>query len=358
MEWSPRTTRFLHSQLLVWFQENARKLPWRTKRSNPYYRWLSEIMLQQTRVETVLPYFKKFTKEFPTVTALAAADSDTIQNMWAGLGYYSRARNLHKCAKIVATEYNGRFPNTASELRELPGIGPYTAAAIASMAFDENIAAVDGNLERVLARFLGLREVAKGNAKIEAFALDIAALGDAGSVNEALMDLSSGVCKVKNPDCLVCPLGSKCETRRSGDFEIIPMKAPKPAKIELDAKGVFFYRKSRGKAEFLLARRPKGAWLGGMWDLPWTVEIEPTISKLPGSKEAEATVKRTITNHKIRFTVEARRLKASDKVSELQTRLRAYGSEFRWAQVDSEDYSLPRPSERALQKIRTKIGLK
>ncbi len=344
--------RELHESLLQWFSENKRKLPWRNSKATSYHRWLSEIMLQQTRVETVLPYFKNFTSTFPTVKDLAAADVDTIQSMWAGLGYYSRARNLHKCAQIVANDYKGRFPHVVSELQQLPGIGPYTAAAIASMAFDQSVAAIDGNLERVLARVIGLREIAKGNSEIHSIAEKIVSLGSAGKINEALMDLSSGLCKVKNPDCLLCPLAKNCHTRKTGEFSKIPAKAPKKAKQKLDGLGVLLLHNSGSKQEILISRRPKTAWLAGMWDLPWWIASEQEkAKKIPGKPIVQSKIKRTITNHEIQFSVEARTVQRKPTNAEIKKSFAGVATEFRWVEINSDEINLPRPSKKIVDKI-------
>lgn len=342
----------LHTNLLEWFRSNGRSLPWRKKGASAYERWISEIMLQQTRVETVLPYFEKFIRTFPTVSDLAKADVDQVQEMWAGLGYYSRARNLHKCANEIVNTYGGKFPTTVNQLQTLPGIGPYTAAAIASMAFNQRVASIDGNLERVLARVLHLTEVAKGNSKIAILAQAIVSLGNAGKVNEAFMDLSSLVCKVKNPDCLLCPLSQSCRTKLTGDFDKIPAKAPKKVKKILHTRGVLFYCKDKSSTEVLLARRPDGAWLSKMWDLPWTIlDANDSPWDLPGKPMGTTTVKRTITNHKINFTIEARAVPLKLKRSALGPAIGSMGSEFRWVSISDAKSFLPNPSAKALNQL-------
>lgn len=342
----------LHPKLLQWFRSNSRKLPWRAAKAGAYERWLSEIMLQQTRVETVLPYYQKFLKRFPKISDLAAADIDEVQNMWAGLGYYSRARNLHRCAVEIVETHNGRFPKTREALKELPGIGPYTSAAIASMAFDEKVAAIDGNLERVLARVLGLEEIAKGHPKIESLAEQIVQLGEAGKINEALMDLSATICKVKNPDCLLCPLSGACRTQKSGRFTEIPKKAPKKPKVELYSEGFAIFRRDELGWSVLAARRPKGAWLSGMWDIPWRlVDSQDAPLNIPGKTiGVPAAIKRTITHHKIHLSVKAKLAKEQNAGAYAKA-LRGLGSEFRWLSWDDAQASLPRPSRKALLEL-------
>ncbi len=344
----------LHQNLLLWFRKNGRELPWRKPGIGAYERWLSEIMLQQTRVETALPYFEKFINRFPAIADLAEADVDEVQSMWAGLGYYSRARNLHKCAQTVLAQYRGIFPKRYAELIKLPGIGPYTASAIASMAFNERVPAIDGNLERVLARLIELKTVAKGNKTIASLAAEIVSLGNAGKINEALMDLSATICKVKSPDCLLCPISSQCKTRISGDFANIPRKAPKKQKVLLHSQGYAIFRKEKsGGLSVLVARRAKGAWLEGMWDLPWIlVDAQEKPKQIPGKALGRsAEVNRTITNHKIHFSVEARVGNAQLSESSIRATLRGLGSDFRWLSWAEEAESLPRPSRKIIEKL-------
>lgn len=219
--------------LLAWYDRHRRTLPWRAgpgELADPYRVWLSEIMLQQTTVRAVGPYFDKFVSRWPDAAALAAASLDDVLRMWAGLGYYSRARNLHACAVKVAQDHGGVFPDTEAALRTLPGIGPYTAAAIAAIAFDRRCMPVDGNIERVATRLFAL-ELPLPGAKPEIGRLAATLLGEAraGDSAQALMDLGATICTPKRPACALCPLSADCAARVRGDAESFPRKTPKKA---------------------------------------------------------------------------------------------------------------------------------
>ena len=226
--------------LLEWYDRHRRALPWRPlpgERADPYRVWLSEIMLQQTGVKTVGPYFEKFVARWPDVGALGRASLDEVLRMWAGLGYYSRARNLHACAVKVLGDHDGAFPESEEGLRELPGIGPYTAAAIAAIAFGRHRMPVDGNIERVVSRLFALEEpLPQAKPRIQELATTLlgpAGVGDAcsraGDSAQALMDLGSAICTPKKPACALCPLNDGCAARAHGDQETFPRKAPKKA---------------------------------------------------------------------------------------------------------------------------------
>jgi len=254
---------------LAWYDANKRIFPWRAKRSersNPYRVWLSEIMLQQTTVQAVDGYYRAFLKRWPSVTALANARLDDILAAWAGLGYYSRARNLHRTAQLVAFERGGRFPRNASELKKLPGIGPYTAGAIASIAFGERIAAIDANAERVLARLFALTEpIPKIRARMAALADALVPAERPGDFAQALMDLGSVVCTSKRPKCGNCPAARHCIALHRGIAEQLPLK-----NIERDRptkRGAAFVALDRNNS-VLLERRPEKGLLGGMMQPP------------------------------------------------------------------------------------------
>lgn len=305
-------------------------------------------MLQQTRVETVIPYYERFLSNFPTVADLAAADTDKLLNLWAGLGYYSRARNLQAAAQKVMQEFSGRMPVSYEQLRSLPGIGPYTAAAIASIAHDEAHAAIDGNLQRVFSRLLALREDPKTNGKavVEKLGAEFVALGSPGDFNQACMDLCAQVCLAKQPRCLACPLHEECEARKQGLQSVIPVKKEKKAPIELQASGLILI----AEEELLLARRPAGEWLAGMWDLPWWLGEDVVPSQL-GREFAQHSQNRTITKHRIAFTVRALRAEKKPDTALLK-KIPAPAQEFKWVKLaDFHGVNLPRPSERALTKI-------
>lgn len=258
--------RELAPRLLAWFDRHARVLPWRTPlgvRRDPYRVWLAEIMLQQTTVPHAAPYFEAFTRRWPAVEDLAAASDDEVMRAWAGLGYYARARNLLKCARDVAAR--GGFPKRAAGLRELPGIGPYTAGAIAAIAFDECEAAVDGNVDRVFARLLAL----KGDwaAEKKRIVVEVTALVPAerpGDFAEALMDLGATICTPASPNCMICPLTELCLARAEGSPDRYPIK---PAKVAKPVRyGHAWVHMKKGKV--WLVRRPPEGLLGGMLALP------------------------------------------------------------------------------------------
>ncbi|NOT05212.1 MAG: A/G-specific adenine glycosylase [Anaerolineales bacterium] len=256
----------LSSRLLKWYRQHGRTLPWRDH-PDAYAVWVSEIMLQQTRVETVIPYFEKWMNLFPDVTTLAKASEQDVLNAWEGLGYYSRARNLHQAAKIVASKFNGQLPRDLTELRSLPGIGRYTVGAIASMAFGMDEATLDGNLRRVFARLFDASEFADSPIG-EKILWDLAAQnlpkGQAGDYNQALMDLGATICLPKNPRCLLCPLMEICESRKNGTQDLRPvLKAKKTSPQYIHAAAVIIQR-----GRVLLAQRPADGLLGGMWEFP------------------------------------------------------------------------------------------
>ncbi|MBK7450538.1 MAG: A/G-specific adenine glycosylase [Anaerolineales bacterium] len=259
------TMNRLSSQLLAWYHTQKRILPWRDH-PDPYAVWVSEIMLQQTRVDTVIPYFEKWMQLFPTVKALASAHEQDVLNAWEGLGYYSRARNLHKAAKVVAEKFNGELPHDLEDLRSLPGIGRYTVGAIASMAFGMDEATLDGNLRRVFSRLFDIDEFADSPLG-EKILWDLAAKnlpkGQAGDYNQALMDLGATICLPKNPRCLLCPLMSLCKSRENGTQELRPVLKPKKSVPSyVHAAG------DRGAWTRAAQSAPGGRVAGGMWEFP------------------------------------------------------------------------------------------
>jgi A/G-specific adenine glycosylase len=254
--------------LLAWYDRHRRQLPWRAlsgERSDPYRVWLSEIMLQQTTVKAVGPYFEKFIARWPSVADLGAASLDDVLRMWAGLGYYSRARNLHACAVSVLRDHGGAFPNSEEGLRSLPGVGPYTAAAIAAIAFDRRTMPVDGNIERVVSRLFAVEEsLPKAKPRIQELAATLLGPSRAGDSAQALMDLGSSICTPKKPACSLCPLGNDCLARARGDQETFPRKAPK--KTGTLRRGAAFVV-TRGD-ELLVRTRAEKGLLGGMTEVP------------------------------------------------------------------------------------------
>ena len=261
----------LSSQLLDWYDRHARVLPWRSlpgETADPYRVWLSEIMLQQTNVQTVKAYFEKFMSLWPAVEALAAAPLDDVLKAWAGLGYYARARNLHACAGEIVSRFGGHFPKAEAELRSLPGIGPYTACAIAAIAFDQPHAAVDGNVERVISRLHAIQTpLPESKPEIGTRAQALVPRHRAGDFAQAMMDLGATICTPKSPDCGNCPWAEHCAARKSGIAASLPRKAPKkPVPLR---RGVAFWIE-RADGAVLLRRRPEKGLLGGMMEVPST----------------------------------------------------------------------------------------
>jgi A/G-specific adenine glycosylase len=298
-----------HPRLLLdWYDRHRRRLPWRAlpgERADAYRVWLSEIMLQQTNVKAVGPYFEKFVGRWPEVGALARASLDDVLRMWAGLGYYSRARNLHACAVVVLRDHGGVFPDTEEGLRTLPGIGPYTAAAIAAIAFDRRTMPVDGNIERVVSRLYAVEEPLP-QAKPRIVQLAATLLGEhgagresrAGDSAQALMDLGASICTPRKPACALCPLNDDCAARALGTQETFPHKAPKKTgALRLGAAFVV----TRGD-ELLVRTRPEKGLLGGMTEVPgsdWRAaqDDKQALAQAPALKGARWHRKAGIVSH-------------------------------------------------------------
>jgi A/G-specific adenine glycosylase len=264
--------------LLDWYDRHRRALPWRAPPgavTDPYRVWLSEIMLQQTTVTAVAPYFTRFVARWPNVQALAAAALDDVLKAWAGLGYYARARNMHACARMVVEKYRGCFPSTEAELVRLPGIGPYTAAAIAAIAFGARAAAVDGNVERVVARLFAIeQEVPACKPRIREMAARLVPLERSGDFAQAMMDLGSAICTPKGPACVICPWTEACKARRRGDPATFPRRTRKP-EGRLRCGAAFVALRADGCV--LVRSRPPRGLLGGMTEVPttqWTHDFD------------------------------------------------------------------------------------
>jgi len=274
----------LRAALLRWYRAHRRDLPWRRTR-DPYAIWVSEIMLQQTRVETVIPFYERFLARFPTVAALAAARERDVLAAWSGLGYYTRARNLHAAAAIVAREYDGRLPSDLDALRALPGIGPYTAAAIASVAFDRPAAAVDGNVIRVLARIGGLRgrrDDAALRVKVTRRAEALAPGPGPGDWTQALMELGAVVCFPRDPVCSRCPAARRCAARASGAPDRYPEAMPTPA-VRSERRVLLVARR---EGRVLLV--PDAAERGATWTLPTATVVARDAAKTAAGAMATA----------------------------------------------------------------------
>lgn len=276
--------------LLRWYEAERRDLPWRygpRKKADPYRVWLSEIMLQQTTVKAVIPYFQKFVARWPNVAALAAAQLEEVLQQWAGLGYYSRARNLKACADAVVRDHGGVFPRTEGELRELPGIGPYTAAAIAAIAFGEKATPVDGNIERVVSRLFAVQQpLPAAKSEIRNLAATLTPARRAGDFAQAMMDLGAEICTPKNPSCLVCPVQSDCAASARGIAETLPIKAQKLARPS--RFGIAFLVQ-REDGAVLLRQRPEAGLLGCMLEVPSTHWGDESPSKREALRSAPVT---------------------------------------------------------------------
>ena len=278
----------LAGKLLAWYDAHARDLPWRAKRGatpDPYHVWLSEIMLQQTTVAAVRDYYLKFLSRWPKVSDLAEASQDDVLRAWAGLGYYARARNLHACAKEIVRDWGGKFPDTEAELKTLPGIGPYTSAAISAIAFDKPHAAVDGNVERVMARLYAIETpLPAAKPEIRERAQAFVPRKRAGDFAQALMDLGATICTPRAANCEICPWTEYCKGRKAGIAESLPRKQAK-AKISTRLGIAFWIERDDGHV--LLRRRPQKGLLGGMMEIPST----EWGAKLPGKVVAPVKAK-------------------------------------------------------------------
>ncbi|HKG86286.1 MAG TPA: A/G-specific adenine glycosylase [Beijerinckiaceae bacterium] len=299
-------------ELLAWYDRHRRDLPWRAKAdapADPYRVWLSEIMLQQTTVAAVKPFYERFLQRFPTVAALAEAPVEQVMQAWAGLGYYSRARNLHACARAVAERHGGRFPDTEAGLRRLPGIGAYTAAAIAAIAFNRPAAAVDGNVERVVSRlFLVETPLPKAKPVIRDLAEALVPAERPGDFAQGLMDLGATICTPKRPACAICPWLGACRGRAAGVQETLPRKAPKAEGVL--RRGAAFVV-LRGDDCVLLRTRPASGLLGGMDEVPtsaWSPDYDAAKALRDAPLEAgwrrlPGLVRHTFTHFPLELTV-------------------------------------------------------
>jgi A/G-specific adenine glycosylase len=269
----PKTRAEFSRRLLDWFAAAARDLPWRCNgleqsARSPYQVWLAEVMLQQTQVDTVVPYYERFMARFPSARALAEAPLEEVLKLWEGLGYYARARNLHAAARQIAARHGGQIPGTFEALLALPGVGRYTAGAVASIAFGRDVPAVDGNARRVLARAFAIREDASRSAaqrEMEALATSLLPPGQAGAFNEALMELGATVCTPRAPKCDRCPLRELCRAYATGEQEALPVKRPRKRTPHYDVTAAVTIGPD---ARALVAQRHADDMLGGLWEFP------------------------------------------------------------------------------------------
>lgn len=319
--------RDLSSNLLEWYDVHARPMPWRTPpaekkagvQPDPYRIWLSEVMLQQTTVAAVKDYFNRFTTRWPTVVSLAAANDGDVMGEWAGLGYYARARNLLKCARVITDEHSGIFPDDHATLLTLPGIGPYTAAAISSIAFDLRHVVVDGNVERVMSRLYDI------HAPLPASKLELTAKAEhltpnqrTGDYAQAVMDLGATICTPKSPACGICPWHEPCKARKAGTAPDLPKKTPKKPKPTRHGT-VYLGRRSDGA--WLLERRPNKGLLGGMLGWPGSDWIDVTTPRPIGTpptpadwKTEEGEVRHTFTHFHLLLTVMSATIESNEQL--------------------------------------------
>ncbi|MEM8803179.1 MAG: A/G-specific adenine glycosylase [Pseudomonadota bacterium] len=303
----------LSEELLHWYDVHAREMPWRVgpadrrrgERPDPYRVWLSEIMLQQTTVAAVKAYFLKFTTMWPTVDDLAAAADEDVMAAWAGLGYYARARNLLKCARVVSEEFGGEFPDTRENLLSLPGIGPYTAAALSAIAFDRPETVVDGNVERVMARMFAVKTpLPASKPELTELAARLTPEARPGDYAQAVMDLGATICTPRNPACGICPWREPCEARALGIQADLPAKTPKKPK---PTRLGIAYVARRADGAWLLERRPEKGLLGGMLGWPGTDWDEAPPTEAPPLaadwRDAGAEVRHTFTHFHLRLAL-------------------------------------------------------
>ncbi len=355
--------RYVHVRraLLGWFARNARDLPWR-RTKDPYAIWISEIMLQQTRVQAVVPYYERFLTRFLTVEQLARARLDAVIKLWEGLGYYSRARNLHKAAQKIVTQLDGRLPATREQLLALPGIGRYTAGAIASIAFDRPEPLVDGNVTRVLCRIFRIQGSPKDPAvqkRIWAIAAKLVPERHAGQFNQALMELGRETCLPRHPRCADCPVNGFCEARFHDEQDLLPTRVPKkPLPFYTVAVGVI-YRNGR----ILIDQRKPEGLLGGLWEFPG--------GKRQRGESLEAALRREV-REELAITVRVGRLLAvvDHAYSHFRVRIHAFEctyvsgtprciacADFKWVRPgDLARYAFPAANKRIMEILRSRQG--
>jgi A/G-specific adenine glycosylase len=329
--------------LLAWYDRHRRVLPWRSppgERPDPYHVWLSEIMLQQTTVATVKSYFEAFLARWPRIQDLAAAELDQVLTAWAGLGYYARARNLHRCAQAVAAL--GRFPESEAELLALPGIGPYTAAAIAAIAFDRQATILDGNVERVISRLHRVvTPLPKAKEELRALAAALTPAKRPGDYAQAIMDLGATICTPTRPKCALCPWRPACAAFAAGDAETYPRKAPKA--VRPVRYGVAFWMVNE-RGEVALRRRPEKGLLGGMMEIPSTDwrsaawSAEEAMAQVPIAAEwqlLDGQVRHIFTHFELRLSVQRAQIRTTPAADLAR-------ADLIWVAPDRlSDYALP-----------------
>ncbi|MDZ7715868.1 MAG: A/G-specific adenine glycosylase [Balneolaceae bacterium] len=351
------------SNLLSWYDQNKRDLPWRDC-GDPYAVWISEIMLQQTRVDQATPYFHRFMDRFPTVYDLAEADQQDVLSVWEGLGYYSRARNMHHASKTIVNEFNGNIPDNWDNIKKLKGVGPYTASAILSIAFAKPYAVVDGNVIRVLSRYAGIEEdvrSAKTKNTIQDLADELLDADRPGDFNQAVMELGATVCTPANPDCTSCPISTNCVAYKSLKTDEIPYKSPTKKRPHHQI-GVGIIKRDE---QVLIALRPDDAMLGGLWEFPG--------GKQKKDESIEKTVVRELKEELgVNVTIFKPFMKLNHAYSHFKITLHAYicklengkptpksSQQVKWISIDElENYPFPKANRKLTEKLMKTDGQK
>ncbi len=344
--------------IITWYNNEKRDLPWR-RTSDPYKIWISEIMLQQTQVIKVIDYYLKFTEAFPDIISLAQAELDDVLKKWEGLGYYARARNMHRAANEIVKNHNGNFPNQYEQIIKLPGIGHYSAAAISSIAFNLNHAVVDGNVIRVLARLFEINTLPKSNDGKKLFnniAEKLLDHSQAGTYNQAVMELGALVCTPQNPKCQVCPVIDLCRSQKNGHQLNYPQKTPAKSRPHFQiAAGIIFH-----KNKILIARRPENGLLGGLWEFPG------------GKQEKDETLEQTVVREvkeetDIRVRVDSLLTTVNHQYSHFTITLHAFMccyisgdpkpigcTELQWVEKKQlDDFAFPKANVKIIEKLKT-----
>lgn len=356
----PEARAAFRLRLLDWYRRHRRPLPWRASR-DPYRIWISEIMLQQTRVEQIAPHFERFIARFPTLRELAAASEEEVLKAWEGLGYYARARNLYRAARRIAEEYEGRFPDTCEGLLSLPGIGQYTAAAVSSIAFDRPHPALDGNATRVLCRVLRIEEDPSRSAvktRLIAAGERLLAPESAGDFNQGMMELGARICTPRQPRCLVCPVATWCRARAElADPSVLPIRKTKKEKPHWEVTAGLIWK--RGK--LLIAQRPTQGRLGGLWEFPGGKQE-------PGETLPECLARELREELGIEIEVGEHLISVDQAYTHFDITLHAFAArhlrgqpqalgcaDWRWATLDKlDEYPFPRADRRIIEYLREK----